>query len=118
MVNFTCDQCERKYIYIYIYRRNLDHHVRRNHATHPVFDFECERSFARSTHLEKHKRTCTQVAIVPAAKRCDVDSEFKLRKTRKSLGGDVEQYTVNMKEAKNLSALQKAIAVCTSVMVM
>ena len=39
-----------------------------------------------------------------------------MRKTRKSLGGAVEQFTVNMKEAINLSALKKAIAVCTSAM--
>ena len=56
MVNFTCDQCRRKYIY----RRGLDRHVRRNHTTHPVFDCDqCERSFARSSNLEKHKRTST-----------------------------------------------------------
>ena len=121
MVNFTCDQCGRKYIY----RRNLDQHVRRNHTALPVFDCDqCERSFARSSNLEKHKRTCTgdRVVVVPVAapaakRRCiGVAPEFKLRKTRKSLGGAIEHFTVNMKEAKNLSALEKAIAVCTPVM--
>ena len=76
------------------------------------------RSLARSSNLW----TCTRgrVAVVPVAapaakKRCiGVAREFKLRKTRKSLGGAVEQLTVNMKEANNLSALKKVIAVCTS----
>ena len=115
MVNFTCDQCRRKYIY----RLNLDQHVRRNHTAHPVFiSDQCDRSFVRSGNLEKHKRTCTggrvAVPVAPPAakKRCiGVAPEFKLRKSRKSLGGAVEQFTVNMKEAKNLSALKKAIAV-------
>ena len=39
-----------------------------------------------------------------------------LRKTRKSLGGAVEQFTVNMKKANHLSTLKKAIAVFTPVM--
>ena len=34
--------------------------------------------------------------------RIGVAPEFKLRNTRKSLGGDVEQFTVNMKEARHL----------------
>ena len=113
MVNFTCDRCGRKYIY----RRNLDRHVRRNHTAHPVFGCDqCERSFARSSNLEKHKRTCTggQVAAPATKKRCiSVFPELKLRKTHKSLGGAAEQFTVNMKEAKNLSAMKKAIAVMT-----
>ena len=33
-----------------------------------------------------------------------------MQKTPKSLGGAVEQFTVNMKEANHLSALKKAIA--------
>ena len=85
--------------------------VRRNHTVHPVF--------ARPSNLEKRKRTCTggQLAAPAAKKNCiGVTPEFKLRNTRKSLGGAVEQFTVNMKEAKNLSALKKAIAVCTPVM--
>ena len=39
-----------------------------------------------------------------------------MRKTRKSLGGAVEQFTVNMKEAIDLSTLKKAVAVFTPVM--
>ena len=73
--------------------------------------------------MEKRKRTCTggQVAVpvaAPAAKkRCiSVAPEFKLQKIHKSLGSAVEQFTVNMKEAKHLSPLKKAIAVCMSVM--
>ena len=34
-----------------------------------------------------------------------------MQKIRKSLGGDVEQFTVNMKEENHLSALKKSIAV-------
>ena len=79
---------------------------------------QCERSFARSANLEKHKRTCTggQVAVaVPAAKkrRVDVATKFKLQKTRTSLDGAVDQFTVNMKEAYHLSPMKEAIAVFT-----
>ena len=80
----------------------MDRHVRRTHTDHPIFDCgQCERSFA-----------------VPAAKkrRIGIDAEFKLRRTRKSLGGAVEQFTVNMKEARHLSALKEAIAVFMPVM--
>ena len=78
-------------IYIYIYRRGLNRHFRRNHTARPVFSCDqCERSFARSSNLEKHKRASTggQVAVAvvaPAAKkRCiGVAPEIKLRKTRK-----------------------------------
>ena len=92
-------------------------YVARNHTGHPVFDcVQCDRSFARSGNLEKHKRTCTDGAVAaPAAKKRRIDgsvpvavakkrcigSEFKLQKTRKSLVGAVEQFTVNMKEANH-----------------
>ena len=39
-----------------------------------------------------------------------------MQKTRKSLGGAVEQFTVNMEEANHLPALKKHIAVFTPVM--
>ena len=39
-----------------------------------------------------------------------------MRETRKSLGGAVEQFTVNMKEAGHLSVLEEVIAVFTHVM--
>ena len=114
MVNFTCDQCGRKYIY----RHGLDRHARRNHAAHPFFSCDqCERLFTRSNNLEKHKRTYTggQVAVpvaAPAAKKryTGVAPEFQL------LGGVVEEFTVNMKEAKHLSPLKKAITVFKPVM--
>ena len=111
MVYFTCDQCGRKYIY---------------HTAHPVFSCDqCDRSFARSNNLEKHKCTCTgargavPVAAPAAKKRCTghgVAPEYKLQKTRKSLGGAVEQFTMNMKEVKYLSTLKKTIAVVAPVM--
>ena len=79
MVNFTCDQCGRKYIY----RRSLDRLVRRSHTAHPVFSCDqCERSFARSSNLEKHNQTCSggQFAAPAATKRCiGVAPKFKLR---------------------------------------
>ena len=120
MVNFTCDQCGRKYIH----QRSLDRHVTRNHTDHPDFGCgQCERSFARSGNLVKHKQTCTGGTVVvpvavPAAKkrRIGVAPELKLRKTRKSLGGAVEQFTVSMKETRHLSALKKTIAVFKPVM--
>ena len=98
-----------------MYRRSLARHVRRNHTDHPVFDCnQCDRSFARPDNLEKHTRNCTggQVPVAaPAAKKKRIASEFKLQKTRKSLGVDVEQFTVNMKEVNHLSPLKKPIAV-------
>ena len=121
MVNFTYDQRGR----VYMHRRSLDRHVTRNHTDHPIFVCnQCEKLFARSGNLEKHKRTCTGDAVAavavpvaaPAAKKRRIASEFKLRTTRKSLGGDVEQFTVNMKGAGHLSTLKKAIAVFTPVM--
>ena len=54
-----------------MYRRGMDRHVARNHTDQPVIECnQCDRSFARSGNLEKHKRTCTggQVGVVaPAA---------------------------------------------------
>ena len=47
---------------------------------------------------------------------CDQDSTGKLL-TRRSLEGAVEQFTVNMKEAKQHSTLKKAIAVSKPAMV-
>ena len=42
---------------------------------------------------------------------------FTLQQTRRALGGAVEQFTVNMKEAKRLSTLKKAIDVFKPAMV-
>ena len=47
----------------------------------------------------------------------NVVQEFKLQKTRKSLGGAVEKFTVNMKGVKHLSAMKKDVAVFKPVMV-
>ena len=49
------------------------------------------------------KTRCTGVALEIL--------QFKLQKTREALEGNVQQFTVNMKEAKRLSTLEKAIAV-------
>ena len=59
------------------------------------------------------KKELVILASPAAKKRCighGVASEFKLRKTRKSLGGAVEPFTVKMKEVKHLYKLKKAIA--------
>ena len=37
--------------------------------------------------------------------------QFKLQKTRKTLESNVQQFTADMKEAKSISTLKKAIAV-------
>ena len=42
--------------------------------------------------------------------------QFKLQKTREALEGNVQQFTINMKEAKSLSTLEKAIAVFNPVL--
>ena len=100
-------------------------YVARNHTDHPIFDCnQCGKSFARSGNLEKHKRSYTGDAVAavavpvaaPTDKKGRIASEFKLRKTHKSLGGDVEQFPVNMKGARHLSILKEAIAVFTPVM--
>ena len=52
------------YIYLYKYRRGLGRHVRKNHTAHPVFSCnQCERSFARSNNLEKHKLLLLQLLL-------------------------------------------------------
>ena len=61
------------------------------------------------------------VSVLAAKKRCTGVAperlQFKLQKTLEGLEGNVQQFTVNMKEAKSLSALKKAIAVFEPVMV-
>ena len=86
-----------------MHRRSLNRHVKKNHADHPVFSCnQCEKTFAQSGNLMKHKRTCVggrvtaPVAdIAPAVKRrrnSGVVQEFKVRRTRISLGGAVEHF--------------------------
>ena len=104
-----------------MHRRRVDRHVSRNHTDNPVFSCnQCERMFARSDNLEKHKRTCVAGRVTaPAVKRRRINGvtpECVLRRTRRSLGGAVEQFTVDMKESKHLSALQRAITTFKPVM--
>ena len=93
----------------------MDRHVTRNHTDNPVFSSnQCGKSYARSSNLEMHKRTCTGPAAVaaPAAERQRTDGvvpEFVVRKKWRSLGGAAEMFTVNMKEARHLSALKEAV---------
>ena len=95
----------------------------RNHTDNPILDCnQCGKSYARPGSLELHKRTCVggrESVVAPAAKRRrtgDVAQEFEVRRTRKSLGGVVEQFTIDTKEAKHLSALKKAVVVFKPVM--
>ena len=84
-LGFKCDQCGR----VYMHRRSLDRHVSRNHIDNPTFNCkQCGKSYARSGNAG------------------DVVSEFVVRKTRKSLRGKAEMFTVDMKGANHLSALQ------------
>ena len=58
---------------------------------------------------------------VPAARKCNTDVtperlQFKLQKAREAYEGTVQQFTVNMKEAKSLSTLEKAITVFKPIM--
>ena len=84
---------------------------------------QCGRSFSRADNLQTHMRNCTgrgvadpTVAVPAAKKRCTGVAperlQFKLQKTREAIEGSVQQFTVNMKEAKSLSTLEKVIAVC------
>ena len=99
---------------VYMHCRSLDRHVKKSHADHPVISCnQCGKSFTRSGNLMMHKRTCVG-APAPAVKRHrigDVAPEFKVRRTRKSLGSAVEQFVVDMKESKYLSAMKKSVAV-------
>ena len=67
-------------------------------------------------------RNCTGrgVAVPAAKKRCTGVAperlQFKLQKTLEALGGSVQQFIVNMKEAKSLSTVEKAIPVFKPVM--
>ena len=88
----------------------------------------CGRSFNSADNLQKHTRNCTGRGVtvaaattIPAAKRhctgvAPERLQFKLQKNREALEGNVQQFTVNMKDAKSLSTLEKAIAVFKPVM--
>ena len=119
MASFTCSHCG---------RWSLKIHVRSSHTRQPFYSCDrCGRSFNRADNLQTYMRNCTgrgvalpTVAVPAAKKRCiDVAPEilqFKLQKTREALEGSVQQFTVNMKEARILSTLEKAIAVFKPVM--
>ena len=65
--------------------------------------------------------TTTSAVPAPATSNIAVrptgELRFTLQQTRGALGGDVEQFTVNMKEAERLSTLKKAIDVFKPAMV-
>ena len=99
MASFTCIHCGR----CYIHEKGLKTHVRSSHTNQPLFSCDqCGRSFNRADNLQ----TLFQL----------LKKTFKLQKTREALEGSVQQFTVNLKEAKSLSTLEKAIAVFEPVM--
>ena len=86
-----------------MYRRSLARHVRRNHTAHPVFDFnQCEFGEAQANLYWWWKQRIDGAVPAAAAKKRRIAPEFRLQKTFKSLGGAVEQFTLNMKEANHL----------------
>ena len=88
---------------------------------------QCGRSFNKADNLQNHMGNCTGRGVVvptvavPVVKKrfTGVGPErlqFKLQKTCDTLEGNVQQFPVNMKEAKSHSTLEKAIAVFEQVM--
>ena len=124
MASFTCSHCGRWYRH----EKGLKRDVRSSHMNQPPScSDQCGRSFNRADNLQNHVRNCTGRGVVvptvavPAAKnRCTCVAperlQFKLQKTRGALEGNVQQITVNMKEAKGLPTLEKAITVFKPVM--
>ena len=68
------------------------------------------RGVATTVSAPAAKKRCTSHGVAPER------LQFKLQKTREALEGNVQQFTVNMKETKSLSTLKKAIAVFKPVM--
>ena len=112
---------------MYHHQRSLDRHVRSSHISQPTSSCDqCGKSIIRSDNLERHKRTCTghrTTAAVAPAPATTTDArptgklQFTLQQTRRMLGDAVEQFTVNMKEAKRLPTLKKAVNVLEPAMV-
>ena len=120
MADFICNHCRGWYRK----ERNLKWHVTSSHMNQPLFS-QCERSFNRSNNLHMHMHTCTRRGVptvtVPAVKKGFTGVsrkrlQCKLQKTREALKCSVHQFTVNMKEAKSLSTLEKTISVFQPVM--
>ena len=124
MDSFTCSHRGRWYRQ----ERSLKRHGRSSHMSQPLYSCnQCGRSFSRGDNLQNHMRNCTgrgvvvpAVAVPAAKKRCTGVArerlQFKLQKMRETLEGNAQQFTVNMKEAKSHSTLEKAIAVLKPVM--
>ena len=108
MASFTNSHCGRWYRH----GKDLKIHVMSGHVNLPLFS--CDQ-----THLGN----CTGrgVGVAPAAKKLCTGAaperlQFKLQNSREALEGNIQQFTVNMKEAKCLSTLRKAIDVFKLVM--
>ena len=124
MGGFTCSHCGRWYRH----EKNLERHVRSSHTSQPPSRCDqCGKSFSRADNLQRHMRNSTGRGVataVAAATTVPAPAavprsrlQFTLQHTRRGLRGDVEQFTVNMKEAKRLSTLKKLIAVFKPAMV-
>ena len=102
---------------VIIEKRNLDLHMKSSHTSQTTSSCrQCGKFFSRSDNMKRDERTCTTVAAhthTPAATavRPTGKLRFALQQTRKALGGDAEQFNINMKEAKRLLTLEKAINV-------
>ena len=111
MAGFTCRHCGR----LYLQKRYLNQHIRSSHMNQKTSSCnKCGKSFIRSTRLKKHRRTCTgaPAVVVPTAAGIAPEIlQFKLQKTCEALEGNVQQFTVDMKEEKSISTLKKSIAV-------
>ena len=91
--------------------------VKSSHASRPTSSCDqCGKSFTMSDNLKKHKPTCTGHRITTSAAPAPATAvrptgklQFTLQQTRRALGGAIEQFTANTKEAKRLSTLKKAI---------
>ena len=114
MASFTCSHCGRWYRH----EKSLKRHIRSSHTSQPPSSRDqCGRSFSRAENLRKHMRNCTGRGVatsLPAATTVPAPAveprsrlQFKLQKIREALEGNVQQFTVNMKEAKSLSTLKK-----------
>ena len=91
--------------------------VKSCHTSLPISSCsQCGKTFAISDNLKRQKRTCTTVAAptagnvtsaltvtAPAPESRTMEKlQFTLQQTYKALGGVVEQFTINMKEAQRL----------------
>ena len=118
MAGFTYSHCGRWYSH----EKSLERHVRSSHTSKPSSSCDqCGKSFSKADNLQRHMRNCTARGVAAtnvAAPAVEPRSrlQFKLQKTHEALEVNAQQFDVNMKAAKSLSTLKKAIAVFKPVM--